>query len=101
MRALWLGPPAAAAPFSRLGIIIWWRAEQRVFKAHISAVIVVGCSGLQWLGVVRDWTWVTCDAGDQGVKCEEGEGVDDEEVRDKVVRRVEGQIVIVEEDVQD
>jgi len=105
VRALWLRPPANAAPLSRLGIIVRrGRSEQCVLEAHLvpgaatrgSAIRVVRC--LLRLGL-RNWPWVARDADDERAEGEEGEGVDDEEVRDEVGRRVQGQIVVVEQDV--
>jgi hypothetical protein len=51
-----------------------------------------------WL---RGRSWVTRDAGDERAECEEGEGIDGEQVRDEVARCIEGQAVVVEENVHD
>ena len=55
-------------------------------EAH---VIPVAARCLLRLGL-RDRSWVARDAGDERAEGEEGESIDDEEVRDEVVRRVEG-----------
>jgi len=106
VRALGLRPPANAAPPSRLRVIVRWgrRGEQCVLEAHVvaaeSASATIHGVCLLRLGL-RDRSWVACDAGDERAEGEEGERVDDEEMCDEVVGRAQGQIVVVEQDVQD
>jgi hypothetical protein len=88
VRALGFGPPANAAPLSGLGVIVRRRCgEQRVFEAHVAPAAAHVVRHLLCLRF-RDWSWVARDAGDERAEGEEGEGVDDDEVRDEVVRRV-------------
>lgn len=106
VRALGLGLPADATPLARLRVILRWLAEQSIFETHIAAVVVwrrrlwLRLSGLLRLGLGYR-SRVTHDAGDERAEREEGEGVYDEQVRNEVAGRVEGQVVVVEEDVHD
>lgn len=85
VRALGFGPPANPAPFSGLSVIVRrWCGEQRVFEAHVVAHVVRHLLHL----CLRDRSWIARHTGDERTEGEEGEGVDDEEVRDEVVQRV-------------
>jgi hypothetical protein len=94
VRALGFRSPANPAPFSGLRVVLWRRAEERVFEADLPTCLWL----CLWLGI-----WhrprVTCQADDERTECEEGKGINDEEVDKEVTRRMEGQIVIVEKDV--
>ena len=94
VRALGLRSPANPAPLSGLRVVLWRRAEERVFEADLATHVLLHL----WLGL-RHGTRVTRHADDEGTECEEGKGINDEQVGKKVTRRVEGQIVIVEKDV--
>ena len=94
VRALGLRSPANPAPLSRLRVVIWWRAEERVFEADLATHVLLRL----WLGL-RHGPRVTRHADDEGTECKEGKGINGEQVGKKVTRRVEGQIVIVEKDV--
>jgi len=90
VRALGFGPPANAAPLSGLRIIVRQRCgEQRVFETHVVGAAIAAHVVRHLLRLcLRDRSWVAHDAGDERAEGEEGEGVDNEEVRDEVVRRV-------------
>ena len=86
--ALRLRLPADAAPPSRLCVIVRRRRgiEQRIFDADFVSIT----AARDIVRVLRfglwDWPWVACHAGDEGAEGEEGKGVDDKEVDDKVQR---------------
>jgi hypothetical protein len=86
VRTLGLRLPANAAPPPGLRIIVRRRRgiEQRIFNANF----VTASTATDVVGILRfglwDGPWVACHAGDEGAEGEEGKGVDDNEVDDKV-----------------
>jgi len=94
--ALGFGSPANTAPLSGLRVVLWRRAEERVFEADVATSVLL----YLWLGLGHG-PWVTRHADDERAECEERKGINNEQVGKEVARRVEGQIVVVEEDVQD
>ena len=89
VRTLGLRPPANATPPSRLRVIVRRRrgTKQRVFDAYFVSPTSPS-SGIAPTDILRfgiwNWARVACHADDERAEGEEGKGVDDKEVRDKV-----------------
>lgn len=64
VRALGFRSPANPTPFSGLRVVLWRRAEKRVFEADLATRLWLYLCLCQWLGIGHR-PRVTCQADDE------------------------------------
>ena len=94
MCALGFGSPAHAAPLSGLRVVLGRHAEERVLDTDLATRFL-----LYLRGGLRHGARVTRHADDERAVCEEGKGINSEQVGKEVAGRVEGLVVVVQKDV--